>query len=73
MSNMPNSVVEPAVQNVQTLQIQGEHLGHILMHVILAVFIYIFIPVLSRSCFTFRTPDDQKIEELFYFLLVYVL
>ena len=35
------------------------------------VFIYFLIPVLSRSYFTSRTPDrDQKIEQLFFFLLV---
>ena len=35
-----------------------------------AVFIYFFIPVLSRSYFTSRTPDkDQKIEQLFYLYL----
>ena len=38
-----------------------------------AVFIYFFIPVLSRSSFTSRTPNkDQKIKQLFYFLLVQV-
>ena len=37
----------------------------------LPFFIYFFIPVLSRSYFTSMTPDkDQKIEQLFYFLLV---
>ena len=46
---------------------------HVPMHAIFVVFIYFFIPVLSRSCFTSRTPDkDQKIEQLFYFLLVQV-
>ena len=39
------------------------------MYAIVAVFIYFFIPVLSRSYFTSRTPHkDQKIEQLFYFL-----
>ena len=33
-----------------------------------AIFIYFFIPVLSRPSFTSRTPDkDQKKEQLFYF------
>ena len=37
----------------------------------LAVFICFYIPVLSRSYLTSWTPDkDQKIEQLFYFLLV---
>ena len=43
------------------------------VHAIFAIFIYFFIPVLSRSCSTSRTLDkDQKIEQLFYFLLVQV-
>ena len=47
--------------------------GHIPMHAIFTVFIYFFIPVLSRSYFTSRTPDkNQKIEQLFYFLLAQV-
>ena len=34
---------------------------------IFAVFIYFFIPVVSRSSFTSRTPNkNQKIEQLFY-------
>ena len=35
--------------------------GHIPMHEIFSIYIYFFIPVLSRPSFTFRTPDeDQK-------------
>ena len=40
------------------------HPGHIPMHAVSAVFICIFIPVLSRSYFTCRTPNkDQKINQ----------
>ena len=40
----------------------------------LCCFLSIFLSVLSRPSFTFRTPNkDQKIEQLFYFLLVQVL
>ena len=43
--------------------------GHIPMHASFAV----LLPVLSRLSFTSKTPDkDQKIEQLFYFLLVQV-
>ena len=43
------------------------------MNEIFVIFIYLFIPVLSRSYFTTRTPDkDQKIEQHFYFFLVQV-
>ena len=41
------------------------------MHAIFAIFIYFFIP---RPSFTARTPNkDQKIEQLFYCLMVQVL
>ena len=37
------------------------------------LFLSIFIPVLSRSYFTSKTLDkDEKIEQLFYFLLIQV-
>ena len=43
------------------------------VHAIFAVFYLFFLPVLSRSSFTSRTPNkDQKTEQLFYFLLVQV-
>ena len=46
---------------------------HIQVHAIFAVFYPFFLPVLSRSSFTSRTPNkDQKTEQLFYFLLVQV-
>ena len=49
-------------------------LWHIPVHAIFAAVFYIFfLPVLSRSPFTSRTPNkDQKTEQLFYFLLVQV-
>ena len=70
-----NAVVKPAVQNTyKPCRSRKCIRGHILMHAIFAVFIYFFIPVQSRSCFTSRTLDkDQKIEQLFYFLLVQVV
>ena len=65
-------VVKPAVQNTYNAYRSRKCIrGHIPVHAIFAIFIYLFIPVLSRSYFTSRTPDkDQKIEQLFYFLLV---
>ena len=43
------------------------------MHAIFAVFYLFFLPILSKPSFISRTPDkDQKIEQLFYFLLVQV-
>ena len=45
--------------------------GHIPIHAIFAIFFCFFVPVLSRSYFTSRTPDkEQRIKQLFYFLLV---
>ena len=45
--------------------------GHIPMHEIFAVFIFFFIPVLSRPSFTSMTPDkDQKKDKHFYFPLI---
>ena len=69
------TVVKPVVQNTyKPCRSRKCIRGHIPMHAIFAVFIYIFIPVLSRSYFTSRTPDkDQKIEQLFYYILVQVL
>ena len=73
-SNVVDSVLKLAVQNTCKAYRSRKCIqGHIPMHAIFAVFIYFFIHVLSRSCFTSRTPDkDQKIEQLFYFLLVQV-
>ena len=69
------AVVKPEVQKTYKPYRSRKCIrGHIPMHEIFAVFICIFIPVLSRPSFTSRTPDkDQKIEQLFYFLLVQVL
>ena len=62
------AVVKPVVQNMYKCWRSRKCIqGHIPMHVIFAVFIYFFIPVLSRPSFTSRTPNkDQKIEQLFY-------
>ena len=66
------TVVTPAVQNMYKRSRSRKCIqGHIPMHAIFAAFIYIFIPVLSRSYFTSRTPDkDQEIEQLIYSLLI---
>ena len=59
------SAVTPAVH---LLQIQKCFQGYIPMHAIFAVLIYFFIPVVSRSYFTSRTPDkDQKINSSTFF------
>ena len=68
------TVVKPAVQNTcKRCRFRKCFWGHIPMPEILAIFIYIFLPVLSRPSFTSRTPNkDQKLEQ-FYFLFVQVL
>ena len=74
VQNTRITVVKPAVQNMYKPCRSRKYIrGHIPMHAFFAVFIYFFIHVLSRSCFTSRTPDkDQKIEQLFYFLHIQV-
>ena len=75
-SSKGESVHTPAVTPaVQLLQIQEVHPEpHSNACNFFAIFIYFFIPVLSRPSFTSRTPNkDQKIEQLLYFLLVQVL
>ena len=60
--------LQPLMPSVQLLQIiPGAYFN--------ACFFNLFyIPALSRSCIFSRTPDkDQKIEPLFYFLLIHVL
>ena len=65
------TAIKPAVQ---LLQIQEVHLVAHSSACNFAVFYLFFLPVLSRPSFTSRTPNkDQKIEQLFYFLLVQVL
>ena len=72
-SNVVDLVVKPAQNMNKAYRSRKCIWGHIPMHAIFAVFIYFFIPVLSRSYFTSRTPDkDHKVEQLFYFLLVQV-
>ena len=65
-------VVRPAVQDTyKPCRYRKCIQGHV---VIFAVFIYFFIPVLSRPSFTSTTLNkDQKIEQLFYFQHVKVL
>ena len=67
-------VVKPAVLNTYKRCRSRKCIrGHIPMHAILAVFIYFFIPVLSRPSFTSRTPNkNQKIEQLFYCPMVQI-
>ena len=60
-----SSVVKPAVQNAyRPCRSRKCIWGHIPMHAIFAVFIYFFIPVLSRPSFTFRTPKTRRITLL---------
>jgi hypothetical protein len=69
------AVVKPAVQNTYKRCRSRKCIRwHIPVHAIFAVFIYFFIPALSRPSFTSRTPNkDQKTEQLLYFLLVQLL
>ena len=70
-TNLFRTAVKPAVQ---LLQIQEVHPGphSQCMQFFFAVFIYFFIPVLSKLSFTFRTPNkDQKIEQLFFLFKSY--
>ena len=66
------TVVKPAVQNTYKRCRSRKYIRwHIPVHAIFAVFYLFFLPFLSRSPFTSRTPNkDQKTEQLFYFLLV---
>ena len=59
---------------VQLLQIQEVHPVSHSSACNFCCFYLFFLPVLSRSSFTSRTPNkDQKTEQLFYFLLIQVL
>ena len=64
------SAVKPVIQ---LLQIQEVHPGPHSSAWNFCCFYLFFIPVLYRPSFTSRTPNkDQKIEQLFYFLLIQV-
>ena len=69
------AVVRPAVLNTYNVADPGSASGATFQCMqFFTVFIYFFIPVLSTPSFTSRTPNkDQKIEQLFYLLLVQVL
>ena len=64
--------LQPLTPSVQLLQIiPGAYFNACIFYLFFDLF---YIPVLSRSCIFSRTPDkDQKIEPLFYFLLIHVL
>ena len=72
----PYAVVTPVVPNTyKPCRSRNCIRGHIPMYAIFAVFylLSVFLPVLSRPSFTSRTPNkDQKIEQVFYFLLIQV-
>ena len=66
------SIVKPAVQNMYKPYRSRKYIRErIPVHEIFGIFSFFFISVLSRPSFT--SPDkDQKIEQLFYFLLIQV-